>query len=47
MVRVRCPYCNYVWDYKGKMKKFATCPSCMRKVDIEKAKVNDNGGRKK
>jgi len=28
---VRCDYCGYEWEYKGKMK-LASCPSCARKV---------------
>jgi len=39
VVKVRCPYCGYVWDYKGKKTRFVTCPNCMRKVDIQKNRV--------
>ena len=39
VVKLKCPYCGYVWDYKGKHRGYATCPSCLRKVDIEQNRV--------
>jgi rubrerythrin len=39
VVKLRCPYCGYVWDYKGKKSRYATCPNCLRKVDIQKNRV--------
>jgi hypothetical protein len=39
VVKLRCPYCGYVWDYKGKKTRYATCPNCLRKVDIQKNRV--------
>jgi uncharacterized Zn finger protein (UPF0148 family) len=35
MVRLKCPRCGYVWEYKGKLV-LATCPSCNKKVDVQK-----------
>jgi predicted nucleic acid-binding Zn-ribbon protein len=29
-----CEHCGHDWDYKGDSKFFATCPSCLRKVNI-------------
>jgi tRNA(Ile2) C34 agmatinyltransferase TiaS len=40
LVKLRCPHCGHVWDYKGKSKYYATCPRCMYKVNIEKNKVS-------
>ena len=34
VVKVKCPYCGYEWNYKGKLRRYATCPSCMKKVKI-------------
>ncbi|WP_257719736.1 hypothetical protein [Sulfolobus acidocaldarius] len=39
MVRLRCPKCGHVWEYKGKSMYYATCPVCMRKINVEKNKV--------
>ena len=39
VVKLRCPYCGYVWDYRGKKTRYVTCPNCMRKVDIQKNRV--------
>jgi transposase len=39
VVKLRCPYCGYVWEYKGKKTRYVTCPNCMRKVDIQKNRV--------
>ena len=39
VVKLKCPYCGYVWDYKGKHRGYATCPSCLKKVDIEQNRV--------
>ena len=39
VVKLRCPYCGYVWEYKGKKTRYATCPNCLRKVDIQKNRV--------
>ena len=39
VVKLRCPYCGYVWDYKGRKTRYATCPNCLRKVDIQRNRV--------
>jgi len=39
VVKLRCPYCGYVWEYKGKKMYYATCPNCLRKVNIQKNRV--------
>jgi tRNA(Ile2) C34 agmatinyltransferase TiaS len=39
VVKLRCPYCGYVWDYKGKKTLYVTCPNCMRKVNVQKNRV--------
>ena len=39
MVKLKCPKCGYVWDYKGGKQYYATCPNCFRKVSIAKYKV--------
>jgi transposase len=39
VVKLRCPYCGYIWDYRGKKTRYATCPNCLRKVDIQKNRV--------
>jgi hypothetical protein len=33
-MRVRCDYCSYEWEYKGRML-LASCPSCARKVKTD------------
>jgi hypothetical protein len=33
-MQVRCDYCGYEWEYKGKML-LASCPSCARKVKTD------------
>ena len=32
---VKCPRCEYIWNYKGKMF-YATCPRCRKLIDIRK-----------
>jgi predicted Zn-ribbon and HTH transcriptional regulator len=32
-MKLKCS-CGYEWDYKGKMKKNATCPDCRALVKI-------------
>jgi uncharacterized OB-fold protein len=39
LVKLKCPKCGYVWDYKGKKQYYATCPNCFRKVNIAKYRV--------
>jgi len=37
--RLRCYHCGYEWEYKGSSEFYATCPRCLRKVKIEKARI--------
>jgi DNA-directed RNA polymerase subunit RPC12/RpoP len=39
VVKLRCPHCGYIWDYRGKKMYYATCPNCLRKVNIQKNRV--------
>jgi predicted RNA-binding Zn-ribbon protein involved in translation (DUF1610 family) len=39
LVKLRCPKCGYVWDYKGRKQYYATCPNCFRKVNIARYRV--------
>jgi predicted nucleic acid-binding Zn-ribbon protein len=41
MVRLKCPSCGHVWDYKGKRKYYTNCPNCHRNVNIAKYKVGE------
>lgn len=38
-IKLTCKKCNHSWVYKGKNPYFATCPSCMRKVEVKKNEV--------
>lgn len=38
MVKVKCNYCKYEWNYTGKLVR-ASCPSCRRGVVVDKNKV--------
>lgn len=40
MVRLRCPKCGYIWEYRGASQYYATCPRCLRKVSIAKYRVD-------
>jgi len=31
---VRCKYCNYKWNYKGRHPYWATCPKCLKKIRV-------------
>ena len=33
--------CKHEWDYKGKSKFYATCPRCLYKLNISKAKIEN------
>jgi hypothetical protein len=37
MVELKCPFCEYEWNYTGKLIR-ASCPSCRRAVVVEKNK---------
>jgi hypothetical protein len=41
MIKLKCPKCKKVWEYKGKNSVTATCPDCMRKINIEESKVKN------
>ncbi len=41
MVKAKCPHCNYEWDTKS-ILKFITCPSCLRKFELQKTIENEN-----
>ena len=34
---IRCHHCSHEWDYKGKSRKYITCPVCHYKVNISKS----------
>jgi len=34
LVRLKCPSCGHVWDYKGKRKYYANCPNCHRRIAV-------------
>ncbi|PNV81239.1 MAG: hypothetical protein C0179_03730 [Fervidicoccus sp.] len=34
--RLKCPKCGYVWVYRGRSEYYATCPRCLRKVNVKK-----------
>jgi len=38
-MKLRCPRCGHVWDYKGRNLYYATCPRCLRKVSIARYRV--------
>lgn len=42
-MKLKCPYenCQYEWDYKGDSDFYATCPQCLRKVKIDKNKIDN------
>jgi len=27
-MKIKCPKCDYEWDYKGKSKYYLSCPRC-------------------
>lgn len=35
---LKCNNCKRTWEYKGKAKYYATCPTCLYKVNIEKSR---------
>ena len=37
--KLKCPKCGHIWNYKGKAKIAATCPSCIQKISIKKNKA--------
>jgi rubrerythrin len=41
-IKLKCPHCNYIWTYTGKMSKIAICPSCGNKVKIPENVVEES-----
>ena len=39
-MEVECDGCGHSWDYSGKMRDYATCPSCNSSVPIEGSTVS-------
>jgi len=46
MVKMKCHHCGHVWDYTGKAKYYATCPTCHYKVNMRKHRVGAKGQKK-
>jgi len=38
-IHLVCPSCGYSWYYTGKKTKYAFCPNCDNRVDVQKFKV--------
>jgi len=40
-MKMKCYFedCGYEWDYKGSHPFYATCPRCLRKLKITRARV--------
>jgi len=34
MPKVKCQFCGYTWNYKGKLD-YATCPNCTYKTRVK------------
>jgi hypothetical protein len=32
--------CGHIWKYKGKSRKYITCPNCLTKIQLKKAEGN-------
>lgn len=39
MIKIKCNHCGYEWNYKGEAKFYASCPQCLRKVNIKNNKL--------
>jgi len=39
---LKCKRCGYSWEYRGKLG-FATCPNCLRKVEIKDSSDKEKG----
>ena len=37
-MNLKCNNCKYNWVYKGKSEYYATCPRCLRKVNVNQKK---------
>ncbi len=42
-MKMKCYHvdCGYEWDYKGSAPFYATCPRCLRKLKITRARVGE------
>lgn len=40
-IYLKCDKCGKIWAYKGQNKVMATCPDCMKKVNISKCKITE------
>lgn len=47
-MKMKCYHedCLYEWDYGGSAPFYATCPRCLRKVKISRARVPEGGKEK-
>jgi len=41
-MKIKCNHCEYKWEYKGKSKFYASCPNCLRKVNVKNNKLLKN-----
>jgi hypothetical protein len=41
MKKLKCQKCEYIWNYKGNARFYATCPCCLSKVNIKNQEVKD------
>jgi len=39
-MKVKCPRCGYVWNYRGKLMS-ATCPNCLYRFRIRREKSEE------
>lgn len=39
MTLLKCNNCSYEWNYKGDNEYYATCPKCLRKVNVQTNKM--------
>jgi uncharacterized Zn finger protein (UPF0148 family) len=46
MIRLKCPKCNYEWNYRGKLF-MACCPNCLKKVPTKSLAVEKRKETKK
>ena len=38
-IKLNCKRCKRKWEYKGKSEYYATCPQCLNKVNVRKARA--------
>ena len=41
IMKEKCKNCNHEWNYKGKARFYATCPTCLRKVKLKGGKKDE------